>query len=111
MLEVGRDISSREPCLGRRCRPPLPGADEGNRQESLEASHTMACPRPPQGSGIPKEALSRSLSQLNIAQEEVGKTCKDEPELEANIHSIGRVEQTGDGTNVINLRCPEQNPY
>src|SRR6266480_5153913 len=58
-----------------------------------------------------RTTLSSSLSQFNIAQEEVGNACKDETELEADIHSKGRIEQTGDRTDIVNLCCSEQNSY
>src|ERR1700687_2447510 len=58
-----------------------------------------------------RTTLSSSLSQVNIAQEEVGNACKDEAELETDIHSKGRIEQTGDGTDIVNLCCSKQHTY
>src|SRR5947207_10351614 len=58
-----------------------------------------------------RTTLSSSLSQFNIAQEEVGNACKDDTELEADIHSKGRIEQTGDRTNIVNLCCSKQHTH
>ena len=44
-----------------------------------------------------------------MAQEEVGDACKDETKLEADIHPKGRIEQTGDRTDIVNLCSSEQN--
>src|SRR3989442_9882721 len=58
-----------------------------------------------------RTSLSSSLSQFGPAQEVVSSACKDDTQLKANIHSKGRIEQTGDGTNVVDLCGSKQNSY
>src|SRR6266568_5802589 len=49
--------------------------------------------------------LSSSLIQLNTTQQQISDTGEYETEFKADIHSIGRIEQIGDGTYIVDLCC------
>jgi len=54
-----------------------------------------------------RRPLSSSSAQLDAAQEQVRYTGEYQTEFKADIHSIGRIEQISDGTNIVHLCGPK----